>query len=84
MTVDMSAFSTEYSFDRNRSGRAGAAYGPAQLAEVDAPAVDRCSFRGQSNIAAAAILATHFCGLVADLRMQRIGRSIRRRRGRFA
>ena len=41
MTVDMSAFSTEYSFDRNRSGRAGAAYGPAQLAEVDAPAVDR-------------------------------------------
>ena len=41
MTADMSAFSTEYSFDRNRSGRAGAAYGPAQLAEVDAPAVDR-------------------------------------------
>jgi hypothetical protein len=41
MTVDLSAFSTEYSFDRNRSGRAGAAYGPAQLADVDAPAVYR-------------------------------------------
>ena len=35
MTVDMSAFSTEYSFDRNRSGRAGAAYGP--LGEPGSP-----------------------------------------------
>lgn len=49
MTVDMSAFSTEYSFDRNRSGRAGAAYGPAQLAGVDAPAVDRDSIMRPSR-----------------------------------
>jgi hypothetical protein len=86
MTVDMSAFSTEYAFDRNRSGRA-----VRRMVRLNWPRWMRLPSTAMRRLLSRPVhhrrrshIGHAFFGPVADLRMQRIGRSIRRRRGRFA